>query len=183
LRDFVGPATSVDQCRAISSILTTSEALSSFRRGLPRRSCGLRVQVTERTRRFSCCNTAGKTLETTMYKKVVPFVCALLLSTAAFAQGGGGGGGAGGGGAGGAGGAGAGSAGAGGTGAGTAGSTTGGSTGTAGGASTGSSTTGMENRAVDPATGQPYNPSNPNDPRNPNSVNNPVSNPRPPGTR
>jgi hypothetical protein len=41
----------------------------------------------------------------------------------------------------------------------------------------------MENRAVDPATGQPYNPSNPNDPRNPNSVNNPVSNPRPPGTR
>jgi hypothetical protein len=56
-----------------------------------------------------------------MYKKVVPFVCALLLSTAAFAQGGGGGGG---GGAGGAGGAGAGSAGAGGTGAGTAGSTT-----------------------------------------------------------
>jgi hypothetical protein len=105
-----------------------------------------------------------------MYRKLVPLICAMLLSTAAFGQGGGGsGGGAGGAAGGGA----AGSAGAGaGTGA-TGGSTTG----------TGVNPTAPGSQYTNPTTGLPYSPSNSNDPNNPNSPNNPLSNPRPPGSR
>jgi hypothetical protein len=103
-----------------------------------------------------------------MYRKLIPLICAMLLSTAAFGQGGGGGaGGASGGGA-------AGSAGAGGGGTGaTGGSTTG----------TGVNPTAPGSQYTNPTTGLPYNPSNSNDPNNPNTPNNPMSNPRPPGSR
>ena len=106
-----------------------------------------------------------------MYRKLVPLICAMLLSTAAFGQGGGGsGGGAGGAAGGGA----AGSAGAGGGGTGaTGGSTTG----------TGVNPTAPGSQYTNPTTGLPYSPSNSNDPNNPNSPNNPMSNPRPPGSR
>jgi hypothetical protein len=109
--------------------------------------------------------------ETTMYRKLVTLICAMILSTAAFGQGGGGsGGGAGGAAGGGA----AGSAGAGGGGTGaTGGSTTG----------TGVNPTAPGSQYTNPTTGLPYSPSNSNDPNNPNSPNNPLSNPRPPGSR
>ena len=109
--------------------------------------------------------------ETTMYRKLVTLICAMLLSTAAFGQGGGGSGGGAGGAAGGgaAGGAGA---GGGGTGA-TGGSTTG----------TGVNPTAPGSQYTNPTTGLPYSPSNSNDPNNPNNPNNPMSNPRPPGSR
>jgi hypothetical protein len=90
-----------------------------------------------------------------MYRELIPLICAMLLSTAAFGQGGGGGaGGAGGAAGGGA----AGSAGAGGGGTGaTGGSTTG----------TGVNSTAPRSQYTNPATGLPYNPSNSNDPNKP----------------
>jgi hypothetical protein len=123
---------------------------------------------------FECCCENGRTTtdgEDLMYRKLVPLICAMLLSTAAFGQGGGGsGGGAGGAAGGGA----AGSAGAGGGGTGaTGGSTTG----------TGVNPTAPGSQYTNPTTGLPYSPSNSNDPNNPNSPNNPLSNPRPPGSR
>ena len=123
---------------------------------------------------FECCYENGRTTtdgEDLMYRKLVPLICAMLLSTAAFGQGGGGsGGGAGGAAGGGA----AGSAGAGGGGTGaTGGSTTG----------TGVNPTAPGSQYTNPTTGLPYSPSNSNDPNNPNSPNNPLSNPRPPGSR
>jgi hypothetical protein len=112
--------------------------------------------------------------ETTMYRKLVTLICAMLLSTAAFGQGGGGGG-AGGGAAGG-GGAGA-AGGAAGTGSSASGSNAvpgaavpgpGPSTsGTAG--STSVAPFNAQNSANNPATGQPYDPSNINDPNNPSN--------------
>jgi hypothetical protein len=119
---------------------------------------------------FECCCENGRTTtdgEDLMYRKLFPLICAMLLSTAAFGQGGGGsGGGAGGAAGGGA----AGSAGAGGGGTGaTGGSTTG----------TGVNPTAPGSQYTNPTTGLPYSPSNSNDPNNPNSPNNPLSNPRP----